>query len=262
MFASCRRLLLGGAAALLIASCATAPPQSPSDAEIAAKLGPSAPLLPLYRALSRGAATVVVILQIGDSHTANDSFSGRLRELFQARFGDAGRGVLPPGVPYRWYRPARVTVTSEGWSVVSSYRGDPGPFGITGLRQHADGPAEMTLFGGRCRRSRPRRDRGAAPAGRRHARCRARDGRPHIDCHGGAGPAGGVAAGAIGARQPHADAACARRRAGGRAGLERRARPARRDLRQPRHRGRRRRSDGRLGPGVAAPGPRASVRRR
>ena len=40
-------------------------------------------------------------MQIGDSHTANDSFSGRLRELFQARFGDAGRGVLPPGVPYR-----------------------------------------------------------------------------------------------------------------------------------------------------------------
>ena len=53
---------------------------------------------------------------------------------------------MPPGVPYRWYRPARVSVTSEGWSVVSSYRGDPGPFGITGLRQHADGPAEMTLF--------------------------------------------------------------------------------------------------------------------
>ena len=48
--------------------------------------------------------------------------------------------------------------------------------------------------------------------------------------------------------QPHADAARARRRAGGRAGLERHARPARRDLRQPRHRGRRRRSDGRLGP--------------
>jgi lysophospholipase L1-like esterase len=87
----------------------------------------------------------VVILQIGDSHTANDSFSSRMREQFQSRFGDAGRGVLPPGVPYRWYRPSRVTVTSEGWSVVSSYRGDNGPFGVTGLRQHADGPAEMTL---------------------------------------------------------------------------------------------------------------------
>ena len=129
MLASCRRFLLGGAAALLIATCAPSPP-GPSDAEIAAKLGPAAPLLPLYRGLlpleGHARAAPVVILQIGDSHTANDSFSGRLRELFQARFGDAGRGVLPPGVPYRYYRPARVTVTSEGWSVVSSYRGDAG----------------------------------------------------------------------------------------------------------------------------------------
>jgi lysophospholipase L1-like esterase len=142
MLSSCRRFLIGGAVALSIASCAPALP-IPSDAEIAAKLGPYAPLLPLYRALSTGRTTV--ILQIGDSHTANDSFSGRLRELFQARFGDAGRGVLPPGVPYRWYRPARVSVTSQGWAVVSSFGGDPGPYGVTGLRQHADGPAEMTL---------------------------------------------------------------------------------------------------------------------
>jgi len=142
-----RRFLLVGAAAFLgllpFASCTETPGPAPSDAEAAARLGPAAPLLPLYRALARGGT--VTILQIGDSHTANDSFSGRMRELFQARFGDAGRGVLPPGVPYRYYRPARVTVTSEGWSVVSSYRGDPGPFGVTGLRQHADGPAEMTL---------------------------------------------------------------------------------------------------------------------
>jgi lysophospholipase L1-like esterase len=147
MLSSCRRVLLATVAALFIASCATS--SGPSDAAIAAKLGPAAPLLPLYRALlpldGHARAAPVVILQIGDSHTANDSFSSRLRELFQARFGDAGRGVLPPGVPYRWYRPSRVTVTSQGWSVVSSYRGDPGPFGITGLRQHADGPADMTL---------------------------------------------------------------------------------------------------------------------
>jgi lysophospholipase L1-like esterase len=141
MLSTCRRFLVGGAVALLIASCT--PPPGPSDAELAAKLGPAAPLLPLYRALSGG--QTVVILQIGDSHTANDSFSSRTRELFQARFGDAGRGVLPPGVPYRWYRPSRVTVTSEGWSVASSYRGDPGPYGVTGLRQYADRPAQMTL---------------------------------------------------------------------------------------------------------------------
>jgi lysophospholipase L1-like esterase len=108
------------------------------------ELGPATALLPLYRALSR--ADPVVILQIGDSHTANDSFSGRLRELLQARFGDGGRGILPPGVPYSWYRPARVSVEAQGWSVVSSYRSDVGPFGITGLRQQADGPAMMRLL--------------------------------------------------------------------------------------------------------------------
>ena len=149
MLSLCRCILLGGVAALLLVSCAPAPPPGPSDAEIAARLGDAAPLAPLYRALLAAQAgqrsTPVVILQVGDSHTANDSFSGHLRELFQARFGDAGRGVLPPGVPYQWYRPARVSVYSQGWSVVSSFRGDPGPFGITGLRQHADRPAEMAL---------------------------------------------------------------------------------------------------------------------
>ena len=129
MLASCRRFLLGGAAALLIATCAPSPPGHVRRRDCG-EARPAAPLLPLYRGLlpleGHARAAPVVILQIGDSHTANDSFSGRLRELFQARFGDAGRGVLPPGVPYRYYRPARVTVTSEGWSVVSSYRGDPG----------------------------------------------------------------------------------------------------------------------------------------
>jgi len=150
---TCRRFPLSCVTALLglliVASCAQQP-SGLSDAEIAARLGPAAPLLPLYRALlpvEGGArAAPVVILQIGDSHTANDSFSGRMRELFQARFGDAGRGVLPPGVPFRYYRPARVSVTSRGWSVVSSFRANAdGVFGVTGLRQHADGPAEMTL---------------------------------------------------------------------------------------------------------------------
>jgi len=135
---------------LLIACCAGAPTPGPPDTETAARLGATAPLLPLYRdllSLETNASTApVVIVQIGDSHTANDSFSSRMRELFQARFGDAGRGVLPPGIPYRWYRPSRVTVTSNGWRAVSSYGGDRGPFGITGLRQHADGPAEMNLF--------------------------------------------------------------------------------------------------------------------
>jgi lysophospholipase L1-like esterase len=88
----------------------------------------------------------VQIVQIGDSHTANDGFSGRLRELFQARFGDGGRGMLPPGVPFRLYNPAHIAVTAEGWETIGSLRpSNPGKFGIAGVRQHADGPAVMTL---------------------------------------------------------------------------------------------------------------------
>jgi lysophospholipase L1-like esterase len=55
------------------------------------------------------------ILQIGDSHTANDAFSGRMREVLQAQFGDGGRGWLPIGIPFKYYRPRMVSVTESGW---------------------------------------------------------------------------------------------------------------------------------------------------
>jgi lysophospholipase L1-like esterase len=137
--------LILAAVLLLCAQCTPAP--APQD--VARALGESAPLLPLYEALDAletGGKSPVALLQIGDSHTANDAFSGRMRELFQARFGDAGRGMLPPGIPFRYYRPAQVTVTAANWVTVSSFTPSaPGPFGISGLRQAASGPAEMTL---------------------------------------------------------------------------------------------------------------------
>lgn len=37
------------------------------------------------------------MMQLGDSHTAGDYFTGRLRELLQQAFGNAGIGWLPPG---------------------------------------------------------------------------------------------------------------------------------------------------------------------
>ena len=143
--------LVGGlCVAGLLGGCVARPP-APVAQDAASALGPYAAAAPFYEALdraSRGAArSPVLLLQIGDSHTANDAFSGHLRELLQARFGDAGRGLLPPGVPYRYYHPARVTVQSDGFRVVSAYHaGSRGPFGITGLRQHAAGRAEMRLI--------------------------------------------------------------------------------------------------------------------
>jgi lysophospholipase L1-like esterase len=58
------------------------------------------------------------IMQIGDSHTANDSLSGRMRDRFQARFGSAGRGWLPAGIPFKYYRPHLVSVSESGWQHV------------------------------------------------------------------------------------------------------------------------------------------------
>lgn len=106
---------VAAAAALIVASAgSTAVADSGSDVLIG-----GAALRPFFRALAslerHRARQPVRILQIGDSHTANDAFSGRMRERLQARFGAAGRGWLPAGVPFKYYRPALVAVTETGW---------------------------------------------------------------------------------------------------------------------------------------------------
>jgi lysophospholipase L1-like esterase len=89
-----------------------------------------------------------VILQIGDSHTAGDRFSGRLRSQLQARFGDAGRGYLQPGVPYAYYNPTGVLAEqSEGWEATGSLsRNAEGPFGLSGYRQTAQDAGEVMIL--------------------------------------------------------------------------------------------------------------------
>jgi lysophospholipase L1-like esterase len=85
--------------------------------------------------LQAGQLDHVRILQLGDSHTAGDVFSGYLRSRFQERFGDAGRGMMPPGYTYRGLRQTEVKVTqSRGWVIHNSLKAsDPGPFGISGF---------------------------------------------------------------------------------------------------------------------------------
>jgi lysophospholipase L1-like esterase len=101
-------------------------------------------------ALKRGERTIPIhILQIGDSHSAGDQTTGALRTLFQAEYGAAGRGVLPPGKPFAGYAPRQATVTaSTGWRLAASYLPDAwrpgpdiapttqedGPFGVSGWR--------------------------------------------------------------------------------------------------------------------------------
>ncbi|HYM72383.1 MAG TPA: GDSL-type esterase/lipase family protein [Stellaceae bacterium] len=105
---------------MLLQACfetARSPPPGPPAA--ATRLSSPEALRPFLAALAgidrRQARHPLRILQIGDSHSANDSFSGRLRERFQGRFGAAGRGWLPAGVPYKYYRPHLVNVSETGW---------------------------------------------------------------------------------------------------------------------------------------------------
>jgi lysophospholipase L1-like esterase len=85
----------------------------------------------------------VHILQLGDSHTAGDTITQPLRRALQARYGDGGRGVLPPGRPYPGFLTWRVTASQSGpWSANASF--GPGyaaasgrPIGIAGYTQTA-----------------------------------------------------------------------------------------------------------------------------
>jgi lysophospholipase L1-like esterase len=149
MTAIWRTCLLGAglaatcSALLLLSSCVETSASAPSS-----RAGLSA----FHQALASlevGRIQRVNILQIGDSHTAGDHFSGRLRELFQDRFGDAGRGMLPPGSPFPYWRPHQVHVEQKGrWEVLSSNRRDypPVPYGLSGfVLRSRDGGAAIVL---------------------------------------------------------------------------------------------------------------------
>ena len=100
-------------------------------------------------ALRAGKTERVTVVQIGDSHTAGDVFSGRLRELLQEKFGNGGRGMMPPGYPFPYWRPTQVEVGQSGsWEVQSSNRADfeALPFGISGFIAQSRGRDDtMTL---------------------------------------------------------------------------------------------------------------------
>lgn len=118
------------------------PPPAPVVEDAPVPAAAEHPLATFFGALQdaergEGVATVV---HFGASHTASDTFTGPLRDHLQGRFGDAGRGLLPAGTPWRWFR-AESTVQAQdgdwtGWRGTKSTA--VGPFGITGIRQHAE----------------------------------------------------------------------------------------------------------------------------
>jgi lysophospholipase L1-like esterase len=88
------------------------------------------------------------ISHIGDSHIQADFFSGKVRRLFQRKFGNAGRGLV---FPYR------VAKTNEPWGVHSEGHGvweakrcvfyeKPLPIGVSGITiKCADSSSEISI---------------------------------------------------------------------------------------------------------------------
>ena len=117
--------------------------------------GAATPLSGFYQALialqSGLRQDPVTILHLGDSHIASDGFSGDLREKFQGRFGDSGRGMMMPGFPFPYYRARGVTFGRQGkWTAANSFAGDAGPYGLSGVRLSAGDPgASLSLTSAR-----------------------------------------------------------------------------------------------------------------
>ncbi len=79
----------------------------------------------------------VLLLVFGDSHTAGDSMTQRLRTTWQSRFGDAGRGLVAAGRPptrHYYQRDVKYGISGDWKASVGGHHGDSEPFGIAGLR--------------------------------------------------------------------------------------------------------------------------------
>ena len=78
-------------------------------------------------------ASSVTVLHLGDSHIASDRITGEVRKLLQARFGDAGRGLMMPGFPFPYYKAPGFDFEKTGeWTAANSLT-DEGIYGISGV---------------------------------------------------------------------------------------------------------------------------------
>lgn len=145
---------LGTAPAIAQTPYEAAPPVPPGAAVCPGGLCQPEALTGLFEALAATEAGTreepVRILQLGDSHTAGDRISGKLRVELQRRFGSGGRGGLPAGAPHDGYAPYQVQMEARGWAVTraplrAAATGEARSFGPGSVRALAAPGSELTL---------------------------------------------------------------------------------------------------------------------
>ncbi|MGV7959730.1 SGNH/GDSL hydrolase family protein [Photorhabdus tasmaniensis] len=86
-------------------------------------------------------------VQIGDSHTAADFFTGKLRSLLQQRFGDAGIGFISPiNVPGQRSSIINMTGNKQQWELTTSRKDNLPDFPLGGAIAEPDSQtSQLTL---------------------------------------------------------------------------------------------------------------------
>lgn len=110
-------------------------------------------LTPLFEHLSQPHEPVHII-HFGDSHTAADTWTGGLRDLFQQRFGDGGSGFSVAGHPFAGYRrfDARGGATA-GWHSEGMRSGEgDGYFGLGGIGITTERAGQSVYLNSDCER--------------------------------------------------------------------------------------------------------------
>jgi lysophospholipase L1-like esterase len=135
LLAATLTVLMGCQAPAIPAATAQPIADQPPAAEVVEVVRPQAldSFFADLRRLESGAISQVHIVQLGDSHTAGDVFTGRLRMLFQERFGHAGRGAMPPGKAYAGIRQKDVALGQSGAWTIHDSRTAAETGGITGF---------------------------------------------------------------------------------------------------------------------------------
>ena len=120
-------------------------------------LGASGGVVSAYGALTADIFTErrLTILQLGDSHTAADFFSGRVRERLQQAFGAGGEAFVVPGKPHAGVRSALFSSeATDDWAYEALQRSDDRKrfhlSGFNALAHHASATLTIRSRGGRA----------------------------------------------------------------------------------------------------------------